>query len=76
MKKVDTNSWIIEVQQDDETKELFIEIPPEALAQVGWDFGDILVWEEMSGSKSFALRKKTDTKDEDDPLEGMEETGC
>ena len=46
-KKTGENSWIIEVQENGKTKELFIEFPPEALDQVGWDTGDTLIWEEL-----------------------------
>lgn len=66
------NSWIIEVQKDEESKELFIEIPPEALAQVGWDIGDDLIWEELHNG-SYSIRKKNE---DDDPLEGIESDGC
>jgi len=34
-KKTGTNSWIVEVQQDGKTKELFIKFPDGALDQVG-----------------------------------------
>lgn len=47
MKKVTNSKWIIEVQENGKTKELFIEFPPEALSQVGWDTGDTLIWEEL-----------------------------
>ena len=46
-KQTGTNSWTIEVQENGKTKELFIEFPPEALDQVGWDLGDTLIWEEL-----------------------------
>lgn len=58
-KKTGENSWIIEVQQDGKTKELFIEFPPGCLDQVGWDTGDTLIWEELP-SGSFSLKKKED----------------
>jgi len=51
------NSWIVEVQQDGKTKELFIEFPPDAINQVGWDEGDTLIWEELDNG-SFSIRKK------------------
>ena len=43
-KKVGDNQWIIEVQENSKTKELFIEFPPDAINQVGWDIGDTLEW--------------------------------
>ena len=51
------NSWVVEVQQDGKTKELFIEFPPDAINQVGWDEGDTLIWEELDNG-SFSIRKK------------------
>lgn len=74
MKKINDKSWILEVQQNGKTKELFIEFPPGALDQVGWDEGDDLIWEELPDG-NWSIRKKED-KDEDDPLEGMESDGC
>lgn len=56
-KKTGENSWTIQVQQDGKTKELYIELPPEALAQVGWDIGDDLIWEELD-SGAWSLTKK------------------
>ena len=74
MKKINDKSWILEVQQNGKTKELFIEFPPGALDQVGWDEGDDLIWEELPDG-NWSIRKK-ENKDEDDPLEGMESDGC
>ena len=72
-KKINDKSWILEVQENGKTKELFIEFPPGALDQVGWDEGDDLIWEELPNG-DWSIRKKD--KDEDDPLEGIESDGC
>ena len=56
-KKTGEHSWTVQVQQDGKTKELYLELPPEALAQVGWDIGDDLIWEELD-SNSWSLKKK------------------
>ena len=56
-KKIGTNTWTIEVQQNGETKELFIEFPPDALNQVGWDIGDTLIWEELD-HLSWSVKQK------------------
>ena len=61
-KQTGLNSWTIQVQEDGKAKELFIELPPEALAQVGWDIGDDLIWEELD-SGSWNIRKKDATQD-------------
>ena len=61
-KQTGENNWIIQVQENGKTKELFIEIPPEALAQVGWDIGDDLIWEELDNG-SWSIKKKDVEKD-------------
>lgn len=57
MKKINDKSWILEVQQNGKTKELFIEFPPGALDQVGWDEGDTLIWEELDNG-NWQISKK------------------
>ena len=56
-KKTGPHSWIVEIKQDGKTKELYLEFPPGALDQVGWDIGDDLIWEELDHQK-WSLRKK------------------
>ena len=56
-KKTGEHSWTVQVQEDGKTKELYLELPPDALAQVGWDIGDTLIWEELDHG-SWSLRKK------------------
>ena len=43
-RKISDNEWIVQVQENGKTKELYIEFPPGALDQVGWDIGDDLEW--------------------------------
>lgn len=61
-RKISDNNWVITVQENHETKELFIEFPADAIAQVGWDEGDTLIWEELT-SGVLSLKKKKDTND-------------
>lgn len=56
-KKVGKNNWIIEVQEHNETKELFLQLPEDALSQVGWVEGDTLLWEELDNGV-WQLTKK------------------
>ena len=56
-KKTGEHSWTVQIQEDGKTKELYLELPPEALAQVGWDIGDTLLWEELDNG-NWSLRKK------------------
>jgi len=58
-KKTGEHSWTVQVQEDGKTKELYLELPPEALAQVGWDIGDTVLWEELDNG-NWSLRKKDD----------------
>ena len=71
--KVSDNQWIVQVQENGKTKELMLELPPEALDQVGWDTGDTLIWEELDHG-AWSVRK---ADQDDDPLEGAEPSdGC
>lgn len=60
-KKVGDNRWIIEVQENNETKELFLELPPDSLAQLGWVEGDDLEWHDNKDG-SYTLTKKEKEK--------------
>ena len=57
-RKITDSQWIITVQENSETKELFVEFPPDALDQVGWDTGDTIIWEELDHGIGFSLVKK------------------
>ena len=54
--------WVVTVEEDPETKELVIPFTPDMLAQVGWDFGDTILWEDNQNG-SFTLSKKEVTND-------------
>ena len=56
-KQTGNNSWFLQVQENGKTKELYIEFPPDALDQVGWDEGDTLLWEELPDG-SWSITKK------------------
>ena len=66
-RRISDNNWDIEIQEngETETKELFLEFPPDALNQIGWEVGDTLIWEELDhgGYRGYSVRKK----DEDEP---------
>ena len=53
----ETNRWIVTVEEDPDTKELVIPFSPDMLAQVGWDFGDIILWKDNQNG-SFTLTKQ------------------
>lgn len=57
-KDLGNNRWIIEVKgKGGNNEELYIELPPDALNQMGWNEGDTIVWEEQKNG-SFVLTKK------------------
>ena len=57
-KSLGNNRWIIEVKgKGGNNEELYIELPFDALNQMGWSEGDIIVWEEQDNG-SFVLTKK------------------
>ena len=58
-KQVGKNQWVLEVKENQETKEVYIEFPEEALSQVGWDEGDTLLWEELDSGAWSVTKKET-----------------
>lgn len=51
-----SNKWTVTLEEDPETKDLIMPIPPDLLNQMGWDFGDTLIWEDLQNG-SLALKK-------------------
>lgn len=60
VKKLSENRWVLEVKENQKTKELYLEFPDEALSQVGWDEGDTLIWEELDNG-NWILSKKEES---------------
>lgn len=56
-KKINDNLWVVTVQEHNETKELYLQFPPGAIDQVGWDEGDTIVWEDNQNG-TWTLTKK------------------
>jgi hypothetical protein len=52
--------WIITVEEDPETGDAILPLPPELLKLQGWTEGDTLIWSDNSDG-SWALSKKDDT---------------
>jgi hypothetical protein len=59
-RKIDNNNWVVTVQENGKDKELYIELPPEMLNQVGWDDGDTLLWEELTDGAWQITKKEAD----------------
>jgi hypothetical protein len=53
------NTWVLTVEEEPETTDLFLTLPEDLLKEVGWKTGDILEWVEQD-DKSWILRKKAD----------------
>jgi hypothetical protein len=56
-------SWTVQLEADpDNPGELIMPFPPDLLAQVGWDFGDVLEWKDLQNG-SFSLTKVEKTNE-------------
>tara|TARA_R110000868_G_scaffold183577_1_gene424863 strand:- start:93 stop:278 length:186 start_codon:yes stop_codon:yes gene_type:complete len=55
--KINDKEWLIKVQEDGKTKDLYIQFPPDAIDQVGWVEGDLIDWLD-NGDGSWTLKKK------------------
>ncbi len=49
--------WTVKVEEDPKTGDLVLPFSPDMLAQVGWDFGDIIQWIDNNNG-SWTLTKK------------------
>ena len=50
--------FTVTLAEDPETGELIMPLPTELLNQMGWDFGDTLIWNDQEDG-TFTLKKKT-----------------
>lgn len=57
--------YTLKVKYDDSTGDHYLQFTPDMLAQVGWDFGDAIIWKDNEDG-SYTLSKKVDniTSDE------------
>lgn len=49
--------WTVQLEED-ENGELIMPLPTDLLAQMGWDVGDDLIWQEHNGT--WSLKKVED----------------
>jgi hypothetical protein len=61
-KDLGNNRWIVEVRTQGGSDELYIELPPSALNQMGWDAGDKIEWIQQKDG-SYMLMKANDEQD-------------
>ena len=52
-----TQRHILDVKYDSNTGEHYLQFTPDMLAQVGWDFGDTIIWKDNEDG-SYTLSKK------------------
>jgi len=52
---------ILDVKYDSNTGDHYLQFTPDMLAQVGWDFGDTIIWKDNQDG-SFTLSKKMDSE--------------
>jgi hypothetical protein len=57
-KKIGENRWVVELEEDPKTHDRMLTFPPDALAQVGWDFGDELEWQIDPLTHEVTIHKK------------------
>lgn len=50
-------TWIVELEEDPETGDLVLPIPPELMKELGWDIGDTLTWD-IDQEENMTLTKK------------------
>ena len=57
-----TKSWTISLEEDPETGDLILPLPPEALEQVGWQAGDTIRWIDNKNGTWTLTKKETNDK--------------
>ena len=55
--------YAVKLEEDPDTGDLVLPIPTELLNQMGWDFGDTLIWDDNQDG-TFSLSKKVDNEQE------------
>ena len=52
-------TWVVSLEEDPETGDLVMPLPPELLKSQGWDIGDTLVWDfdEKSGTATLSKER-------------------
>ena len=51
-------TWIVELEEDPETGDLMMPLPPAMLKELGWEIGDTLTWEQDKETKDWKFLKK------------------
>jgi bifunctional DNA-binding transcriptional regulator/antitoxin component of YhaV-PrlF toxin-antitoxin module len=57
-------SWTVITEEDPETGEIIMPLPPEALAELGWQEGDVLEWKvDEEGRVTLTKKAKDESND-------------
>jgi hypothetical protein len=56
--------WIVELEEDPETGDLVMPLPPAMLEALGWKIGDDLTWNIDKATKEVSLTKSVNGKAE------------
>lgn len=56
--------WIVELEEDPETGDLVMPLPPAMLEALGWKIGDDLTWNINDETKEVSLTKSVNGKDD------------
>lgn len=54
-----TNRWTLNVKQDDESGDTFIQLPDDLMIEAGWNLGDVIEWIDNKDG-SWTMKKKED----------------
>lgn len=58
------SSWTVTTEEDPETGEIIMPLPPEALAELGWQEGDVLEWKvDEEGRVTLTKKAKDESND-------------
>ena len=70
--RLGVNRWTVTLEEDPETGDLMLPLPPELLETLGWQLDDVLVWEVVRGENAHQviLSKKEKSNAEDTRRDG------
>lgn len=58
----ETKSYTVEVQENKETDEYFIQLPEEILTNLKWNTGDTVIWNDNKDGSFTLTKKETNTE--------------
>jgi hypothetical protein len=64
-----TTKHVLSVKYDIKSGDHYLQLTPDILSQVGWDFGDTLIWKDNEDG-SFSVTKKMDNQTSDSTPNG------